>query len=236
MTDKTGTWLPKERLSDNRVWIWDTGIGNSSLENIACLTETHFYVWMSVVNPFRKQKILQSLQTAPLPEPILKGAIVLPLPEITELRYSESAGMLEVHDETGNCAVIFDKQQLAHQDVYKQLRLALAPGFQPVAGRLTSNSGLQTPITGLTITLMSGLLLCLLLFAPAKRQAPKPDLERSSLELAITEWFVPVTLTMLVATVVGFAIWIFVRWRNPPTAEVIVTGGQTGSIPSAYRL
>ena len=80
------------------IWVWDTGISNSSVYNVACLSGSTLHVRLNLLTARGKNKIVRALEDGVPPETAIPGErIEIPLESVRELRFSEEADVLEIH-------------------------------------------------------------------------------------------------------------------------------------------
>jgi hypothetical protein len=162
------------------IWVWNTGIFNSSVYNVACLSASTFHVRLNLLTAWGKDKIVRALEDGVPPETAISGKRVeISLESVRELRYSEEADVLEIHGGAKAPVVVCGRRASGIRETYKALREAssiqevilrpsvvremyealrgrIAPGVAPTAGNLEARNAINAPVIGLFMTALFG--------------------------------------------------------------------------------
>jgi hypothetical protein len=219
---------------------------------VACLTNSTLYFRYGL-SAGKKDKILNALKTSTHPNGVFPRGTVIPLAKVVELRYSEKAGILEIHYGTKSRVAVKIKGLV--YPIYTALRDRLAPYARPTSGKLT----VSTDSVGCFVFLLCvdivfiGILVFFLLqhgtVGPWKNMPPVrtdefinvgPDTIRipsgrswlDDLKYVIgpPAFVILVAFLTFITAIVGGS--LLYRLKHPyPTEVIVIEGGSSGAAP-----
>jgi hypothetical protein len=205
----------------------------------AYLTDSTLY--LLGVDAKQKDKIVNDLWVGAHPDGVFTRGTVIPLAKVIELRYSEKAGVLEVHYGAKRPATVNGEH--IGRLIYAALGASLATAAWPTSGKLSARNSITSPLWGLVFTLFMGGL-----FIAIAIGADPVALNQRMIAPGVRPWFeqfqdafcyliaqigVHRIIGIVVALAAIFGGWLAYRMMRPLPAEVIVIKrGSSGAGPA----
>jgi hypothetical protein len=236
------------------IWVWDTGVFNSSVYNLACLSGSTFHVRLNLLTVWGKNKIVRALEDGVPPETAIPGKrIEIPLESVRELRFSEEADVLEIHWGAKAPVVVYGRRPWGIREIFKTLREKpsiqevilrpsvvreiyeglrgrIAPGVAPTAGTLEARNAINAPVIGLFMTVLVGgvAIWRSAVLAPHPNHDWLRDGPKNVLEKILVKIGTGNVVVIVVVVAACFALWLAYSLSRPHRAEIIVPASRLG--------